>query len=274
MAKDTTDERHIHAHQEGTPVTPATHDREDDNAVFNIGTAARRSGLSVTTIRTWEDRYGAVVPARDDSGRRLYSNHQIAQLTWLRRQVEGGLQAAEAHRLLDLNPVAPDDGEAPSGAAIDGAPWMAAASWVEGERAWLESMLEDLARGLGAEAAGVGSIVANQLYGDVLIVMVRALLADDDPLTAMAAMSLRDHPALADAMRAGGVVTLTGEDAGVPVGALVVAPFSVTGTVAGAVVIAGPTRGDAESITGQAAKVIEARIDADRARSAFARLLG
>src|SRR5690606_28741647 len=72
----------------------------DEGAGYNIGTAARTAGLSVTTIRTWEDRYGAVVPVRDASGRRLYSAEQIAQLTWLRQQIDAGLRASEAHRLL------------------------------------------------------------------------------------------------------------------------------------------------------------------------------
>lgn len=255
-------------------VTPASHDRGDDNAVFNIGTAARRSGLSVTTIRTWEDRYGAVVPERDDSGRRLYSNHQIAQLTWLRRQVEGGLQAAEAHRLLDLNPVAPED-EGSAAGPVEGAPWMAVASWIEGERPWLESMLEDLGRGLGAVAAGVGPIIANPLYGDVLSVTVRALLSEEpDPLAPLAAGPLGDFPGLADSLARGQVATIPGSELDVSSDTVVVAPISITGSVSGAVVIVCPCQGDAEALVGQAARVIEARIDADRARSAFARLLG
>ena len=254
-------------------VTPASRDQDDDNAVFNIGTAARRSGLSVTTIRTWEDRYGAVVPERDDSGRRLYSNHQIAQLTWLRRQVEGGLQAAEAHRLLDLNPVALVEGEDGATATIDGAPWMAVASWIDSERTWLESMLGDLGRGLGATAAGAGPLFANPLYGSIISISVRSALAEGvDPLAPLAARLVESESDLVADLRGGVVSRLEAPALGVD-GTLTIAPIVLDGIAAGIVVIVDATSGDAAAIAGQAARVIEARIDADRARSAFARLL-
>lgn len=254
-------------------VTEVSHD--DDNAVFNIGTAARRSGLSVTTIRTWEDRYGSVVPARDDSGRRLYSNHQIAQLTWLRRQVESGLQAAEAHRLLELHPVAPELDEETGAGPIEGAPWVAVASWIDVERPWLASMLDDVGRGLGASAAGAGPIIANPLYGDVLTVTVRGAspASDPDDLAPLAACLIEPIDDLAERLHHGSVVTVDGSAVGLGADAVVIAPIRLDGVAAGAVAIVEPAKADAESIVGQAARVVEARIDADRARSAFARLL-
>src|SRR5690349_4757225 len=56
--------------------------------------------LPVATIRNWEDRYGAVVPERSAGGQRLYSQEQVERLRFVVSQVERGLSAADAHRLL------------------------------------------------------------------------------------------------------------------------------------------------------------------------------
>jgi CheY-like chemotaxis protein len=56
--------------------------------------------LPATTIRNWEERYGAVVPARSAGGQRLYSPDQVDQLRYVASQLALGLSAADAHRLL------------------------------------------------------------------------------------------------------------------------------------------------------------------------------
>jgi DNA-binding transcriptional MerR regulator len=56
--------------------------------------------LSAATIRTWETRYGYVVPQRSQGGQRLYSRDQVDQLRFVKEQVEGGRRPGEAHRLL------------------------------------------------------------------------------------------------------------------------------------------------------------------------------
>jgi DNA-binding transcriptional MerR regulator len=56
--------------------------------------------LSAATIRTWETRYGLVVPNRSDGGQRLYSREQVEQLRFVREHVTAGRRPAEAHRLL------------------------------------------------------------------------------------------------------------------------------------------------------------------------------
>jgi DNA-binding transcriptional MerR regulator len=71
-----------------------------DNPVFSIGAVARVLGIPVTTLRTWEDRYGVVVPERSAGGHRLYSRQQLEWLRFLRDRVSAGLSAADAHRLL------------------------------------------------------------------------------------------------------------------------------------------------------------------------------
>jgi CheY-like chemotaxis protein len=57
-------------------------------------------GIPVTTLRTWEDRYGVVVPERSAGGHRLYSRQQLEWLRFLRDRMSAGLSAADAHRLL------------------------------------------------------------------------------------------------------------------------------------------------------------------------------
>lgn len=56
--------------------------------------------VPVATLRTWEDRYAQVVPARNDSGHRLFSRQQVEQLRFIRAQMGVGASAADAHRLL------------------------------------------------------------------------------------------------------------------------------------------------------------------------------
>ena len=58
-------------------------------AAYPIRAAARLTGLSVDTLRAWERRYDAVVPARRGRGR-AYSDAQIERLKQLAALVEHG----------------------------------------------------------------------------------------------------------------------------------------------------------------------------------------
>jgi DNA-binding transcriptional MerR regulator len=71
-----------------------------DRPVYSISAVAKMLDVPVATLRTWEDRYGQVVPARNDSGHRLYSRHQVEQLRFVRAQMSEGASVADAHRLL------------------------------------------------------------------------------------------------------------------------------------------------------------------------------
>jgi len=68
--------------------------------VYSISAVARMLGVPVATLRTWEDRYGQVIPIRKSSGHRLFSRQQVEQLTFVRAQMSSGASAADAHRLL------------------------------------------------------------------------------------------------------------------------------------------------------------------------------
>lgn len=67
---------------------------------YRIGTAARLSGLPVATLRNWELRYGLVIAQRTQGGQRLYSPADVERLSVLKRLVDQGLSAGEAHNVL------------------------------------------------------------------------------------------------------------------------------------------------------------------------------
>jgi DNA-binding transcriptional MerR regulator len=73
---------------------------ERNEGIYSIGAVARMLGVPASTLRAWEERYQQVTPARSAGGQRLYSREQVDQLTFVRDQLELGLQPADAHRLL------------------------------------------------------------------------------------------------------------------------------------------------------------------------------
>lgn len=93
---------------------------DDRRPIFSIGAVARMLGLPAATIRTWEARYGLVVPQRSAGGQRLYSRDQVEQLRFVRREVESGARPGEAHRLLAdrIGPGPPARGRPPQRVAL------------------------------------------------------------------------------------------------------------------------------------------------------------
>ena len=71
-----------------------------DRPVYSISAVARMLDVPVATLRTWEDRYGQVVPARNASGHRLFTRRQVEQLRFVRAQMSEGASVADAHRVL------------------------------------------------------------------------------------------------------------------------------------------------------------------------------
>lgn len=68
---------------------------------YSIGAVARMVGVPVATLRSWEDRYGIVVPARSEAGQRLYSRDQLEQLRFVRSRIDEDMSPGDAHRLLE-----------------------------------------------------------------------------------------------------------------------------------------------------------------------------
>jgi methanogenic corrinoid protein MtbC1 len=54
-----------------------------------IGVVSRRTAIPPDLLRAWEKRYAAVTPHRTETGRRLYSDDDIARLRLMKRLVEG-----------------------------------------------------------------------------------------------------------------------------------------------------------------------------------------
>jgi DNA-binding transcriptional MerR regulator len=71
-----------------------------DQPVYSIGAVSKLLGIPAQTLRTWQERYGVVVPERSAGGHRLYSRDQLELLRFLADQVAAGLSPGDAHRLL------------------------------------------------------------------------------------------------------------------------------------------------------------------------------
>jgi len=67
-------------------------DRQDpDSTPLKIGAVARLTGVSVHTLRKWEDRYQAVTPTRTPGGERLYTRNDLKRLALIKRLSDTGL---------------------------------------------------------------------------------------------------------------------------------------------------------------------------------------
>jgi DNA-binding transcriptional MerR regulator len=71
-----------------------------ERPVYSISAVARMLDIPVATLRTWEVRYGQVMPARNASGHRLFTRQQVEQLRFVRAQMSEGASVADAHRVL------------------------------------------------------------------------------------------------------------------------------------------------------------------------------
>lgn len=73
---------------------------DSSSGIYSIGAVARMLDVAPQTLRAWEHRYQQIVPARSEGGQRLFSRDQVDQLSFIRDQIDRGLQPADAHRLL------------------------------------------------------------------------------------------------------------------------------------------------------------------------------
>lgn len=70
-------------------------------AIYSIGAVARMLGVPTPTLRAWEERYRVVVPGRGDGTQRLYTREEVERLRFIKGQIDIGLSASDAHRLLE-----------------------------------------------------------------------------------------------------------------------------------------------------------------------------
>jgi CheY-like chemotaxis protein len=71
-----------------------------ERPVYSIGAVSKMLGIPAATLRTWQERYGIVIPERSEGGHRLYTRDQLQQLRFLSDQVAAGMSPADGHRLL------------------------------------------------------------------------------------------------------------------------------------------------------------------------------
>ena len=64
--------------------------------VLRIGELSTLTGVSRSTLRMWERRYGVVVPERLENGYRVYSPEDIERVLTMRRALSRGVGASEA----------------------------------------------------------------------------------------------------------------------------------------------------------------------------------
>jgi MerR family transcriptional regulator, light-induced transcriptional regulator len=122
------------------------------------------TGISVATLRMWEHRYGFPQSGRTAGGHRLYSEHDVVRLRWVKAQIDQGLQTAQAIQALHhaeengTGPAAPSRPRSAAPAAPVAAPLPAFTDMSEAR----ERLLAALLRHETAEA--------DQLLGEALLV--------------------------------------------------------------------------------------------------------
>lgn len=68
---------------------------DPESTPLKIGAISRLTGVSVHTLRKWEDRYQAVSPTRTPGGERLYSRNDLKRLALIKRLSDTGLGLRE-----------------------------------------------------------------------------------------------------------------------------------------------------------------------------------
>ncbi len=71
-------------------------DRLRVDPVYNTRAVVQRTGVPADTFRAWERRYGLPMPDRTTGNQRLYSERDVAIISWLRDQTRDGLTISQA----------------------------------------------------------------------------------------------------------------------------------------------------------------------------------
>ena len=72
--------------------------QDDDLATMSIGEVARRTGMTVPTLRAWERRYGLLVPVRTAGGHRRYREEDLRRVLAVLELVRQGWAVGAAAR--------------------------------------------------------------------------------------------------------------------------------------------------------------------------------
>ncbi len=74
---------------------------DPSRGVYGISVAASLVGNAPQNLRLYEAR-GLIAPARSDGGTRLYSDNDLVRLRIIAELLDGGLNLAGVHMVLDL----------------------------------------------------------------------------------------------------------------------------------------------------------------------------
>ena len=70
--------------------------------IYKIGVVSRKTGLSPSTLRLWEDQYGLLAPHRTRGGTRIYSEADVERVLYVRHLVrERGIALRAIADILD-----------------------------------------------------------------------------------------------------------------------------------------------------------------------------
>jgi methanogenic corrinoid protein MtbC1 len=71
-------------------------EKEDSVPVYNIKAISNLVGLLPVTLRAWERRYSFLHPIRGNQGYRMYSEHDLQTLRWVKQQIDSGMSVSRA----------------------------------------------------------------------------------------------------------------------------------------------------------------------------------
>lgn len=72
-----------------------------EDSRYTIKVVAEQTGISLHTLRAWERRYGVPKPRRASGNQyRLYGDQDIADVLWMKRQIEQGISPSQAGAML------------------------------------------------------------------------------------------------------------------------------------------------------------------------------
>ena len=216
---------------------PTATDAPSAQTLMRSGTAARLAGLSPSTLRIWEHRYGVVAPPKSASGQRTYSMKDIERLRLIKRlTLEGHAIGTVAHLDADALVVLSSGNQAPSAGAqrvlVVG---HAAARKLEGRLRPAPALVFDDLTHAEREVARAGA-------ADVLVIHVPSLhasitervmtLRNSLPAPNVIVIYSFGAEAVTEALRAAGVTVRREPVAGKELASLVVASRPVVAAVA------------------------------------------
>ena len=233
--------------------TPLPSTAPSATTVMRSGTAARLAGLSPSTLRIWEHRYGVVAPPKSAAGQRSYSMKDIERLRLIKRlTLEGHAIGTVAH--LDANALA----ELSSGNAVVSAGAQRVLVVGHGAARKLEGRLRPAPALVFDDLSHAQREVVHAGAADVLVVHVTSLHASMTDQV----LALQTHlpapnvivvysfgaEAVADALRATGVTVRREPVSGQEIARLVVASRPLAAPVASGVAAQERRFSDAELV--------------------------